>query len=64
MIKASGIRDDYRKIVEDGGIDYNEKMLRIMRIIIELLLNIRTNQTPEGREKASSSKPSKPEVNE
>lgn len=59
MIKAEGIRSDYQKIVDGEGSDVS-KIVKIMRLVIELLLNIRTNQTPEGREKAQ--RPSKPEA--
>lgn len=57
MIKAEGVRKDYADIVKENSSD-SAKLVKIMRLVIELLLNIRTNQTPEGREKVKTTEKS------
>lgn len=44
MISAAGVLKDYEVVVKEDT-DASAKLVKIMRIVIKLLLSIRTNQT-------------------
>lgn len=49
MITAKGVLGDYDLIVKEN-ISAEEKLVKIMRLVLVLLTNIRTNTKPEGSE--------------
>lgn len=61
MIRAEGIREDYKKIADNAELTVTDKIFAALRLVIELLINIRTNQTDEGRKKAATKNPSETE---